>query len=610
MLTAGKVTPLIMQSWTLACKRYKKHGGKTDAEIVSYVAEGMFEPRLVAWYQADQTRIDTLTLDQYLTELAQLVLEKNWAHDILETILSSSQGTQPFMDWKIEVENLNAILTTSAPTKALTKDQLKVQLQSNLHPDLRLNLSLEPVLATELTTWSFEVKERDDRMRAEDARTQKLIDTAAIARSARRGEKKDLLSRLTDAPSTSGRSSSSTDKPKKADKPRLPALTDSERSLLKEHAGCTRCRKLNAGHSFGDCPMKANNTWPDAETYVTLTAPGTTAVVKENKDDDTDSYVPSPVDVPFIVPHLFATLYATGPLITEFPVKIRPLMDIGCPCTVISLELTERLGLRRYPLPSREDNMSSLTQQKIVCEEYVKLELQSDQGIWKSGVHKMKVNKGLSFPIILGMPFLSSEQIVIDAHERTAIDKCSGFDLLNPPPRMSQTLGTQRTIPPPTPKKIRVPKTPTLENSGAPALAGYLLPGPIMAAVRDRIEGLAFQELLKEKDAKMKHKFADRFPLRLPDSTADVPGHMFHRIRLKDPTKVNNGKGYAAPKKYQESWKRLLDDHLKAGRIRPSSSEYASPAFCVPKYIAGVPDLNVDPQWVNDYRALNKNTAR
>jgi hypothetical protein len=88
-----------------------------------------------------------------------------------------------------------------------------------------------------------------------------------------------------------------------------------------------------------------------------------------------------------------------------------------------------------------------------------------------------------------------------------------------------------------------------------------------MAAVRERLEALSFQETLKERDAKMKLEFADRFPLRLPDSTAEVPGHMFHRIRLKDPTKVNNGKGYAAPKKYQESWKRLLDDHLKAGRL-------------------------------------------
>ena len=181
MLTAGRITPLIMQSWALACKRYKKHGGKTDTKIVSYVAEGMFEPRLVAWYQANQSRIDSLTLNAYLLELSQLVLERNWAHDILETILSSSQGNCVFIDWKIKMENLNMILVTSAPAWALTKDQLKDQLQSNLHPDLRLNLSLKPILATDLTAWAFEVKERDDHMQAKDARTQKLIDTSTAA---------------------------------------------------------------------------------------------------------------------------------------------------------------------------------------------------------------------------------------------------------------------------------------------------------------------------------------------------------------------------------------------------------------------------------------------
>ena len=153
-----------MQSWTLVCKHYKKHGRKTDTKIISYVVEGMFEPHLVAWYQADQSHIDGLILDAYLLELLQLVLERNWAHDILKMILSSSQGNHVFIDWKIEMENLNMILATLAPAWALTKDQLKIQLQSNLHPNLRLNLSLELMLATDLTAWAFEVKEQDDCM--------------------------------------------------------------------------------------------------------------------------------------------------------------------------------------------------------------------------------------------------------------------------------------------------------------------------------------------------------------------------------------------------------------------------------------------------------------
>jgi hypothetical protein len=284
MLTAGTITPLIMQSWTLACKHYMKHGGRTATDIVSYIAEGMFEPRLVVWYQADQTWIDALSLDEYLKELTLLVLEKNWAHDILETILSSSQGTQVFMDWKIELENLNAILTTSALSKALTKVQLKVQLQSNLHPDLRLSLSLEPILAKDLAAWSFEVKERDDRMRAEDAHTQKLIDASNTARAARWGEKKDLLSRLTDVPAASSSSSSPAaagkKKTPKTERNQLPAPTGVERDLLKLHHGCTRCRTFNAGHTWRECPMTAADTWPDAATYVLLTAPPVAAAAR------------------------------------------------------------------------------------------------------------------------------------------------------------------------------------------------------------------------------------------------------------------------------------------------------------------------------------------
>jgi hypothetical protein len=40
---------------------------------------------------------------------------------------------------------------------------------------------------------------------------------------------------------------------------------------------------------------------------------------------------------------------------------------------------------------------------------------------------------------------------------------------------------------------------------------GYLLPGPVMATLWDRIEGIAFQEVLKGRDAKMKIKYADQF---------------------------------------------------------------------------------------------------
>ena len=166
------------------------------------------------------------------------------------------------------------------------------------------------------------------------------------------------------------------------------------------------------------------NTWPDAASYMMLTALSRAAAQEIAKDDETDLYIPPPtVNPPFSIPQLYTTLQATGPLITEFPIPVQALMDIGCPCTVISSELCNRLGLHRYPLPKRENILSSLSQLPLNCKEYVKLELHLGLGAWKSGVHKMKVNKGLPFQIILGMPWLSSEQILIDLHEWTAVVK-------------------------------------------------------------------------------------------------------------------------------------------------------------------------------------------
>ena len=81
------------------------------------------------------------------------------------------------------------------------------------------------------------------------------------------------------------------------------------------------------------------------------------------------------------------------------------------------------------------------------------------------------------------MPFLSSEKIVIDPDERTAIDKHSGYDLINPPPLTPRPTSTLQVIPLPTPKKIQTPKPPMLKQTRASVLAGYLLPCPVMAAV-------------------------------------------------------------------------------------------------------------------------------
>jgi hypothetical protein len=232
--------------------------------------------------------------------------------------------------------------------------------------------------------------------------------------------------------------------------------------------------------------MTANNTWPDADTYTPLTLemalaskpPATTSSLRipvaavipnEARDDETDSYVDTS---PFAVPHLVAMLDAFGPNISEFPLSIPALLDIGCPSIVISSTLANELGLQRYPLPPEEDNPSSLSKSPLSCREYVKMELSSGNGSWRSTVFRAKINVGLPVPLILGMPFLSSQHIVIDLNSRTAKDKQTGYDLLNPI-TPAREWSPKRVIPLPTPPKARQPPIKTLEDASEPALAGF-----------------------------------------------------------------------------------------------------------------------------------------
>jgi Reverse transcriptase (RNA-dependent DNA polymerase) len=120
--------------------------------------------------------------------------------------------------------------------------------------------------------------------------------------------------------------------------------------------------------------------------------------------------------------------------------------------------------------------------------------------------------------------------------------------------------------------------------------------------VRTRIETLVTDEVLKRKSELFKQQFLDLFPPDIPD-VCELPDEVLMNIKLHDELKPMVARAYSCPKKYREGWKTLIQQHLAAGRIRPSNSDYVSPAFIVPKA-----NPTVLPRWVNDYRKLNLNT--
>lgn len=191
--------------------------------------------------------------------------------------------------------------------------------------------------------------------------------------------------------------------------------------------------------------------------------------------------------------------------------------------------------------------------------------------------------------------------------------KGSNYDLLNPPtcarkgkvhiPSRHQMLLLRKTV-------VNELKT-ALDNRQNTNEMDTTIDTPntpyVASLLRERIDTLAFIENNKEQldrlDREMRRKYIDRFPNDIPHID-ELPTDIVHRITLKDPNKIIQCRRYNTPRKYREAWDALLDQHIEAGRLRPSSSSFVSPAFLIPKK-----DPTVLPRWVNDYRALNANTV-
>ncbi len=125
----------------------------------------------------------------------------------------------------------------------------------------------------------------------------------------------------------------------------------------------------------------------------------------------------------------------------------------------------------------------------------------------------------------------------------------------------------------------------------------------IVAAIQQQVDELDMLKILARENAEMRLRFEDCFFSDIPHLD-ELPTDVYHRFRLIDPNMVIARRQYECPKKYKDAWKVLLEQHLAAGRLRPSLSPYTLPAFLIPKT-----DRTVLPRWVNDYRKLNSNTV-
>ena len=286
--------------------------------------------------------------------------------------------------------------------------------------------------------------------------------------------------------------------------------------------------------------------------------------------------------------HFVWKCFIEGPS-TEFPLKISSLVDNGCHLVLICPDIVEKLGLSTFTLPTPEPIAvaikDSKEKNKMILDKFVILEPTSLDRTWTSRRVRALITPNLCMPVIFGLPFLSHNNIVTDHALRSCIDKKNGYNLLHPdvvtPPIKTLCEDRRRLVD----STLEIPKE-----------------FNFVGAIKKRIETLALLDTLRTEEKKLKEDFHDLFK-PIPHVNR-LPTDCLAEIHLKDPTLRVKGRSYPCPRKYRESWQILIKQHLDAGRIQPSSSPHASPAFIVPKA-----DPNALPRWVNDYRQLNANTV-
>jgi hypothetical protein len=319
------------------------------------------------------------------------------------------------------------------------------------------------------------------------------------------------------------------------------------------------------------------------------------------------------VEAPLFLPHFNWDCAVVGPA-QEFPIVTTSLIDCGCPTVLIRNDLCLSLGLQKRKLPKPEAFDVALhddpkKKKSIVLYEYCTITLSDPDSRWHAKTVRAIIAPSLCNSIILGLPFMAHNNIVIDVAARSAVDKLSGFDLLNP---------GERPSPPqvkfsPKEKRVRFQRdhkafTRELKSALGPrkvkveASMEKIKPINFIGVVRERIEILAAVERLQELGETIKKDFKEVFEA-IPH-VEHLPSDIYCRIKRKDASRTIVSRSYACPRKYRDAWAVLIQEHVDAGRIRPSSSEHASPAFLVPKS-----DPTALPRWVNDYRQLNANTV-
>src|SRR5271170_295175 len=221
-----------------------------------------------------------------------------------------------------------------------------------------------------------------------------------------------------------------------------PPITQAEKEYLQSVNGCYYCRKEQAGHMSMDCPERAAHDARKSAYEARKQELNYLSSRDEDESDFVDAYPSSSVIPPIVIP---AKVDDT---------KVQALVDTGGSSNFISQKVVQRTSIQTSPTsPSLLHQALSLKPTRITEQVVAKQVDLPSQEISVQQPTIFKVAPSVTHDVILGMPFLTDNELVVDAKARKLAPRQQAD---TPPPIGHVWVGNALMIEPPPEGFMRV----------------------------------------------------------------------------------------------------------------------------------------------------------
>ncbi|SGY55391.1 BQ5605_C006g04014 [Microbotryum silenes-dioicae] len=560
--------------WSRNDRYFKKEKIETDVDKIDIIGQLLLDPELKVWYSSDAASHVNKKYGVFQRDLTLRAMPSDymWQH---YRRLDNLRQTGDYQEFSAAARDLQLELGVSLVSDTQLVRMLLLHMDEELSQRLRLSEAIKgtelspdeldaSIVKADLTTSSavFDYQMFDAKARR---LWQVISATRASVKATAQASAKTVRStptlRTTASPSTL---------PPLSSKTRAPPMTDRERAFLRSNQGCFRCCKINAGHFKDTCTTWATSAckvpagWRQGPVSPEQVASLSDAVDEiddkgeelhclcdEEYDNGTDDERCEPISL-------------SVKLTTEDGPALRALVDTGASASFIADREVEKLRLTRRKLQVPTSVSVAIQSHRVShpVTEFVCVPLRTLNGRWSTQHVVLKIAPLTSLKVVLGRLFLKRHNIL-------------RIDLIH-----------------------RGEKGEWSESA---------VQASIQACLAHLEEQQAEESQLRALEVTFRKEFSDRFPADIPP-VSQYESKVRHRIALKPGMKTPRQPTYGTPMRWRAAWRRLLDEHLAAGRLRPSSSEYSLPAFIIPKKGMDT-DPSIMPRWVNDYRILNAATV-